>query len=933
MYRKALSAFVLLLSAPLAHTQAVVSLSPNSLTFASQTIGTTSSAQTVMLTNTGTSSLNISKINFAGNAAPDYSQSNNCGSTVAAGASCTFTITFDPAFTGSRIATINITDNAAGSPQKITLSGTGALSIVKFGPASLTFGKQAVGTTSPVKKVTLTNNGSVALNISSITGNSEFAQTNTCGSSLAPGASCSVSVTFTPAAMWTRWGYVAVNDDANDTPQLIPVAGLGTGNAVASLSPKTLTFASQTIGTSSSPQPITLSNTGTDVLTISSVVASGDYSLTSTCGNTVAAGSNCTLNVTFRPSAGGTRTGYVTFNDTDRTVLQTVTITGTATAPVTTVAVTPRIASVTPTESQQFNATINGLSSSNVTWSVDGITGGNSSVGTISSAGFYTPPATGGAHQITATSTSDSTQSATVPLTITTYAGTLTYKNDNLRTGQNLSETVLTTGNVNASQFGKLFSYTVDGYVYAQPLWVPSVNIPNQGLHNVLYVATEHDSVYAFDADNLTSTPLWQVSFINPSNGITTIPQVDVEGVGNDITPEVGITPTPVIDLSHNAIYLIVRTKEVSGSQTSYVQRLHALDITTGSELPGSPVVISAQVSGTGTGHDQSNHINFDGKQQNPRPALLLLNGVVYICWASLGDRPPFHGWVLGYDAGTFQQVAVFNTTPNGADGGIWMGGSGPAADANGNIYVMVGNGSFDASVGGADYGDSVLRLATGGSSFSVSDYFTPYTQAKLNDLDSDLGSGGPLLLPDQAGPFPHLAVAAGKDGSLYLVNRDSMGEFNATFNNIPLHLASAVGSTAPSGGNRSNAVYWQGQVYFGGSGDFMKAFGLYNGLLSASALSVGTVKYGYPGAQSAISANGNANGIVWVIEADQFKTNAPAILRAYDAANVSRELFNSTTVSSNTAGGAVKFSVPTIANGKVYVGTETELDVYGLLP
>jgi hypothetical protein len=518
-------------------------------------------------------------------------------------------------------------------------------------------------------------------------------------------------------------------------------------------------------------------------------------------------------------------------------------------------------------------------------------------------------------------------------LTVTAYPGTLTYKNDNLRTGQNLTEAVLTTGNVNASQFGKLFSYPVDGYVFAQPLYVPSVNIPNQGVHNVVYVATEHDSVYAFDADNLTSSPLWQASFVDPTNGITTVPKGDVEGVGSDIPVEIGITPTPVIDVSRNAIYVLARTKEVVGAQTSYVQRLHALDLTTGLEVPGSPVLISAQVNGTGAGVDSHGHINFDGKRENSRPALLLLDGVVYASWASLGDIMPYHGWVIGYDGASLQQVAVFNTTPNGIDGGIWQGGGGPAADADGNIYVIVGNGTFDAASGGIDYGDSVLKLTNNGSSFFASDYFTPYNQAIFDNADYDLGSGGPLLLPDQPGPFPHLAVFGGKEATLYVLNRDSMGQFSKTANNIPMFVPGVVGKPAPGGsGNRGVPSYWNGNVYFAGSTDVFKSFSLVNGLLSPTALVGGSVKFGYPGAGIAISANGNTNGIAWVLQSDKY-LSGPVVLRAYDAANVSRELFNSATLPGNTAGWAVKFSVPTVANAKVYVGTQTELDVYGLLP
>jgi len=459
-------------------------------------------------------------------------------------------------------------------------------------------------------------------------------------------------------------------------------------------------------------------------------------------------------------------------------------------------------------------------------------------------------------------------------------ADVTTYHNNSSHTGVNPDEITLTPGNVNVNSFGLKFNVIIAGKLYAQPLYVSSVPISTSGSfirHNLVIVATELDNVYAFDADNLTSSPLWHASFIDPLNGITTVPKEDVEGVGSDITPEIGISATPVIDLNRNAIYVLARTKEVVGSQSGYVQRLHALDLTTGLELPGSPEIISAQVNGTGAGSDGHGHINFDGKRQNPRPALLLLDGVVYACWASLGDLGPFHGWMIGYDGGSFEQVAVFNTTPNGIDGGIWQGGGGPASDADGNIFVIVGNGTFDAASGGSDYGDSVLKLTNNGSSLFASDSFTPYNQAIFDNADYDLGSGGPLLLPDQPGLFPHLAVFGGKDATLYVLNRDNLGQFSKTANNIPMFVPGVVGKPPPgTSGNRTTPAYWNGNVYFTGSGDFLKSFSLFNGLLSPTALASGPDKYNYPGAVAAISANGNTNGIVWVLQADRFKTGAP---------------------------------------------------------
>ena len=293
-------------------------------------------------------------------------------------------------------------------------------------------------------------------------------------------------------------------------------------------------------------------------------------------------------------------------------------------------------------------------------------------------------------------------------------AGVFTYHNDNLRTGQNLNETTLTWANVNQAQFGKKFSYPLDGIAYASPLYVANVSIPAQGVHNVVYVATEHDSVYAFDADGLTPTPLWKVSFINPP-AVTTVPAADT-GECCDIAPEIGITGTPVIDQGPGTLYVVAKTKE----GTNYVQRLHALDITTGAEKFGGPKVIQASVPGNGDGNDGKGNVPFNALRENQRPALLLSNGVVYIGFASHGDNGPYHGWVLGYDATTLQQVMAYNNTPNGGEGGIWQSGGGLAADSAGNLYFVAGNGTFDANTGGVDYGESVEKISPSGAGIGL---------------------------------------------------------------------------------------------------------------------------------------------------------------------------------------------------------------------
>jgi len=419
-----------------------------------------------------------------------------------------------------------------------------------------------------------------------------------------------------------------------------------------------------------------------------------------------------------------------------------------------------------------------------VTWTVDGIGGGNSTVGTISSTGLYTPPPTAGRHLIVASSTANPTQTDTAAVTVTTYPGTHTFQNDNGHTGQNRQENVLTTGNVNQSQFGLLSSYAVDGQVYAQPLYVAGVNMGSRhrrrNIHNVVYVATEHDSVYAFDADNLSSPPLWQVSFIDPSAGITTVPSSDVQS--SEFYPyEIGITSTPVIDQSSDTLYVVPYTKE----NGQYVYRLHALDIRSGAEKFGGPVVISAAVPGTGNG-SSGGILPLNDIRQGQRPGLLLVNGVVYIAFASgHGDVEPWHGWLLGYNAQTLEQVAVFNTTPNGGAGGIWGAGGGFAADSLGDLFLVTGNGTFDVNNGGAEYGDSFVKLTTNSGALTVADYFAPFSAAMLSMSDLDLSSGGVTLLPDQPTSPSHLLIGGGKQGILYLVNRDNMGQFNQSTDQV----------------------------------------------------------------------------------------------------------------------------------------------------
>jgi hypothetical protein len=690
-----------------------------------------------------------------------------------------------------------------------------------------------------------------------------------------------------------------------------------------SLSNTNVAFGNQTSGTTSSLQTVTLSNTGSAVLMISGTTISGansnDFAQINNCGSALAPTGGCTIGITFTPSATGTRNATIIISDNAQGNPHAISLSGTGLAS-STLSISPRVTALTPTRTQQFATNLTG-----VVWSVDGVVNGSASSGTITNAGLYSPPTSAGTHTVTVT-TSDHSQSVNATVYITTYSGKFTLHNDNLRTGQNLSETVLTPSNVSPSTFGKLFAYALDGIAHASPLYVANVNVTGQGFHNVVYVATEHDSVYAFDADGLSSSPLWHVSLINPGAGITTVPPNDT-GECCDIQPEIGITGTPVIDPGTGTLYVVAKTKGVVGGTTNYVQRLHALDITSGAEKFGGPVVIQASVPGTGDGA-QAGQVPFDPLRENQRPALLLSNGVVYVGFASHGDNPPYHGWVLGYNAANLQLVMTYNDTANSSAGGIWQSGAGLAADADGNIYFVTGNGTFDADINGVDYGDSFEKISSSGT---VLDYFTPLDQATLATQDLDLGAGGVLLLPDQAGAHPHLAVAAGKDGAIYLVDRENMGHYNPSSNQNLQSLVDIFPNGTPQPGNFSFPVYFNGYVYFSPISDAIKAFQLTNGFLTTAPTSQSPEVYGYPGGALALSANGDANGILWAV---QSSSTSVGVLRAYDATNLPNELYNSNESGSrDTLDLAAKFSTPVIANGKVFIASYSQLTAFGLLP
>ncbi len=625
------------------------------------------------------------------------------------------------------------------------------------------------------------------------------------------------------------------------------------------------------------------------------------------------------INTSLAISGGTHRLTVQAYNGTYFKSTENITV---SSAPEVNVSVSPSSPSIAKSATQQFTATVINTSNTAIAWSVDGVAGGNATVGTIDASAnlaTYTAPATDSVHTIMATSQADTSKSGSATVTVGTppvpaFKGMFTYKYDNARQGANMAETALTPSNVNSSNFGKKWAYTVDGYVYAMPLYVPGVNVGGT-TRNVVYIATEHDTVYAFDADGSTTSPLWKKSFLSAT--ATTIPQADVSST---IFPEIGITGTPVIDPASNTIYVVANTKE-SGA---YFQRLHALDITTGNEKSGSPVDIKATVKGTGDGTDGSGNVAFQPKIQLQRPALTLYNGVVYIAWASHGDNGPYHGWVIGYDATTLAQVAVHNNSPNGRRGGIWMSGGGLAVDeVSGGLFYMSGNGTFTANTGGKEYGDSMIKLNASGA---VTDYFTPFDQANMNMHDLDLGVGAPTVLPDQSGTHPHLVVGAGKTASIYLVDRDNMGHFNSASNNqIVQYLPNALTSHC-----HEQPVVWNGTVYFSTETGPMSAWNLSGGLLSTMPTSKTTNNFDFPGPNPVISANGNSDGILWAIDKP---STGGAVLRAYDAVNLATELYDSNQVSArDSLVTAVKFVPPLVANGHVYVVLKGQVAVFGLL-
>jgi hypothetical protein len=1060
-------------------SQPSIQVSPSSVTFGSLVVGVTSASQTVSIVAGGSASVSITATSVSG----DFSQTNNCPSSLASGASCAFLVYFTPTQAGARTGTLSITTSASSTAQTVSLSGTGLGLAAAVSPGSLSFSAEPVGTASAAQNLVLSNVGSTPFNFTEVFVSGDFSQTSNCPATLAAGSSCTFQVVFTPTAAGTRKGSVTITTTAPNTLPTVNLTGLGVTTS-AQVSPSTLTFGNQTIGTSSVSQPVNLSNVGSGVLTVSSIAASANFSETNNCGPTLAASyGSCTINVTFSPTASGPVTGTLTVTDDSGGVAgstQTVKLQGTGTtatagfsatvlsfpnqAPATTSA--PLTETVTNTGTVNLTistVTLGGQNPSDFAKNADTCTGATvtptstctvsatftpSTSGSFSGALIFTDNAGGSPQTVSLTGTgigpvasfsstalsftnqavnttsapqtetvtsggttslvisgvaisgtnesdfaktTDTCTGATlvppntctvsvtftpsvtgtetaslnftdnvsgspqvVSLTGNPLPGVYTQRYDNSRSGANTQEVILTPSNVNVNQFGKLFALPVDGQVYAQPLYMQNVTIPGQGVHNVVYVATQNNSVYAFDADGQSTTPLWHASFTSAT--VTAVPSSDIYPPGQaDISPIIGITSTPVIDPVGGTLYVTAKTREPLGSNSctsngsyNYCYRLHALDLTTGAEKFGGPVMMSASIPGTG--YDNVNGVvTFSALWQLQRPGLLLYNGTIYIGFGSHGDIDPWHGWIFAYNATTLQQQAVFNTTPNapvggggevaGGRGSIWLGGGGISVDPGGSLYVVTANGNFDAFKGGVDYGDCVLRMqlvetTPGQYQFQVLDYFGPANSAVLDADDLDLGSSPALILPPLPGSSLNLLAMGGKDGRIWLLNRQNLGGYvTAPVPDVgAVEVIPQVGSDALLGG----MTYWNGNIYVEEAGSYLNQFTLANGLMPQAPTYRSEAEIGgFPNPVPVVSANGASNGIVWLVTIN--RNTSLAALYAYSASDVSNgtDLYDSLLASNNRdqAGGFVRFVIPTVANGKVYVGTATEVDVYGLLP
>lgn len=818
--------------------------------------------------------------------------------------------------TGPHLLEVQAADSTTGTvyTSAVNITVGSSTTTVTVSPSSASLAPGATQQFTANVPVTWTASGDGSINSSglftagSTTGNATVKATATDGSGATGTASVTVSssttptVTFvTPTTNATVTSPVEVKFTYNQTASYMKLWVDGVAQTaqhdphiydiVISLSTGTHTLSAQahdatSLITYTTNESITVSGTGSSVTISPSTVTLGVNATKQFTANvpvTWSATGDGTINSSGLFTAGSTAgSATVTGTATDGSGA-----TGTANVTVTNgtvVTVSPSTATTQVGATQQFSA------NTSVTWTA--------SCGAINSSGLFTAPSTTGTCTITATATDGSGATGTATDKVVSAPPSsgnyTTWKNDNLRTGQQRNEKILTPANVNSAHFGILFSESVDAAIYAQPLYMSGLTV-NGATHNVVFVATENDSVYAFDADTAGSY-LWRTNLLH---GGVPVPQANV---GSPIFGGIGITSTPVIDPNTNTIYVVTEDLENS---TNYIFRLHALDVTTGNEKFGGPVVVSDS--------------NFQPKEQLQRSALLLANGNVYIAFASQGDHSPWNGWVFAYAAGSLSKVAAYNATSTGNGGGIWGGGNAIATDANGDIFVATGNGSWN---GTTNLSMSYIRLSP---NLSELDYFSPFNEQSLSNSDGDLGAGGLLLVPDQSGTYPHELIGCGKPTPIYVVNRDNMGHLHSGVDSqIIQELPNVVGGTSGTqAGDHCfmSPAYWQGNLYFIGNNDVIKMFKLNGstGLINSTPSSKGTFDFVFPGAQPVVSSNGSSNGIVWAVD----HTSAVA-LHAFDANNVATQLYQSGSLGSGT-----KWSTPTVINGKVYVATNGKLYVF----
>ena len=938
------------------------SVSPTSLSFASTSVGSASASQSVTLSNGPNSAITLGSVAISGANAADFTISGTtCGASLAASANCSAAIVFKPGAAGTRTATLGFTDSATNSPQTVALSGIGGGSSGSptVAPGSIAWASVAIGNKGGQKIATLTNGNTTAITISGITFSGanpgDFAIfSKTCGSTLAPSASCTANIVFGPTATGTRTATLNFNDSDGTSPQTIALTGLGSTPASVAASPSSLAFAATVVGSGSVSQSVTLANGLGSSVTLGSIAITGanaaDFAISATtCGASLAASASCSATMVFNPSAVGTRSATLSFTDSATNSPQAVALSGVGNAVFT---ISPQNPTVTVTGTVPFAPSVsatwiatcgsigsNGLyiapatqsSCAVVATAADG-TGRTASTtvtvntsitvipsavnlhalnthsftasqpviwsascGSISNSGVFTAPASPAACTITATA-SDGTGSTATASANVDVANYTARKGGGGLLGAQTNEQALTPSNVNSNSFGLSWTFPVDAWINAQPLYMNALTI-NAAPHNVVFVVTANDSVYAIDGD--TGMQLWQVSLIPP--GATA---VSPTAVGFTSAPLIGILGTPVIDPATNTMYVVSETSEQNA--TYFPHRLHALDLATGSEKLGGPVLV--------------NDPQMAPVHKLQRTGLALANGNIYFGIGSMQDIQPYHGLIFAFNAQTLAEQAVWVSTPTGSEGGVWMGSSAPSVDENGNIYVTTGNGTLDGSV---NFGEAAVKLSP---ALQPLDYFAPYNYSTYNASDIDLGSGAIMVVPDQPGSHPHELIACGKPTPVYVLDRDNLGQLGATSDNIIQRLDNEVGAFAATT-NSVQACFtapamWGQNVYFGGKYDVLKMFSLdpNTGLLSPSPVSQGSLAYGYPGADPVVSSSGATNGIVWTVDT---KTDA---LLANDATNLANTLF-----SGSLPAPAIRWTVPTVINGHVYVGAEGKVFGFAL--